>query len=472
VSAPLSTEPQRPRTRAECVDGPRPCPWVSCRHHLALSPGAGRKAHKLTYHLPEDPADWPDEAPTCALDVAAEGEHTLDAIALHLGGISRERVRQIEEGAKRKLAHYGIVLDLAEDEGIDTDLRQRPRANEATAPPKDPEPRWDYVRFRDEIRDKAAALHAVPPQPIRTLTPTPEVLADLNADLARKALTSPVPMKRPVDFRPTLPPKNQRQPKPTAAAPQSETFPPSPPSTPPAPEPPAPNPQPIPQPKVSPLEPPAPPTPVTPPMSNTTDAIKRAARGAAEGLNAIMAARSLSARDLATLVTARHPKILRHTCECMVSHMCRGKKPTSVYWRRVADALGITLADICPDEAWQAAVNTDDLPPTKPAARTPAPLDTSELDPAALGVFTPPIKRIENRIVNTVRVDDPQPAAPAPEPPRAVEIRLMDSVDDLIAAARNATQRIATLTRERDEALASLAKIRDVLAKIRLGVSA
>lgn len=27
---------QRPRTRGDCKDGPRPCPWVSCRHHLLL----------------------------------------------------------------------------------------------------------------------------------------------------------------------------------------------------------------------------------------------------------------------------------------------------------------------------------------------------------------------------------------------------------------------------------------------------
>jgi len=24
----------RPRTRRDCEDGPRPCPWLSCRHHL------------------------------------------------------------------------------------------------------------------------------------------------------------------------------------------------------------------------------------------------------------------------------------------------------------------------------------------------------------------------------------------------------------------------------------------------------
>ncbi len=26
----------RPKTRGECASGPRPCPWVSCRHHLYL----------------------------------------------------------------------------------------------------------------------------------------------------------------------------------------------------------------------------------------------------------------------------------------------------------------------------------------------------------------------------------------------------------------------------------------------------
>ncbi len=26
----------RPRTRGDCVDGPRPCPWSSCRHNLGL----------------------------------------------------------------------------------------------------------------------------------------------------------------------------------------------------------------------------------------------------------------------------------------------------------------------------------------------------------------------------------------------------------------------------------------------------
>ena len=34
----------RPITRADCIDGPRPCPWVSCRHHLLLEIAAARPA--------------------------------------------------------------------------------------------------------------------------------------------------------------------------------------------------------------------------------------------------------------------------------------------------------------------------------------------------------------------------------------------------------------------------------------------
>jgi hypothetical protein len=33
---PPVTDVERPRTRAECKDEPRPCPWVACKHHLYL----------------------------------------------------------------------------------------------------------------------------------------------------------------------------------------------------------------------------------------------------------------------------------------------------------------------------------------------------------------------------------------------------------------------------------------------------
>src|ERR1043165_9901842 len=30
------TDYWKPRTRAECAEGPRPCPFVSCKHHLFI----------------------------------------------------------------------------------------------------------------------------------------------------------------------------------------------------------------------------------------------------------------------------------------------------------------------------------------------------------------------------------------------------------------------------------------------------
>ena len=35
--------PQRPKTRGGGADGPRPCPWYGCKHHLGLDvhPAAG-----------------------------------------------------------------------------------------------------------------------------------------------------------------------------------------------------------------------------------------------------------------------------------------------------------------------------------------------------------------------------------------------------------------------------------------------
>lgn len=71
----MRSEP-RPVRRADCIDGPRPCPWGFCR-----------------YRTPDG---------TCALDVAAQGAASLDVIGAH-EGISRERVRQITDEALVKL---------------------------------------------------------------------------------------------------------------------------------------------------------------------------------------------------------------------------------------------------------------------------------------------------------------------------------------------------------------------------------
>lgn len=80
----------RPRTRADCVNGPRPCPWVSCRHHLALDVDPQNGSLKLNWPTTEV-EDMPH---TCALDEADKGPHVLEAVGDKLN-LTRERVRQV-----------------------------------------------------------------------------------------------------------------------------------------------------------------------------------------------------------------------------------------------------------------------------------------------------------------------------------------------------------------------------------------
>lgn len=104
---PEPTPETMPATRADCLPGGRnerrPCPWSCCRWSLAAegSPGA------------------------CVLDAADKGGLTHDAVGKLLGGLTRERVRQIEAAALRKVAkraagraaHAGLLeLALLPDE--------------------------------------------------------------------------------------------------------------------------------------------------------------------------------------------------------------------------------------------------------------------------------------------------------------------------------------------------------------------
>lgn len=94
----------RPRTRADCVDGERPCPWVGCRYHLwadVMPSGSLKIAHDV------DPLDL---AESCALDVCAQGSHTREQVADRLN-LTRERLRQIEEAAIAKLVAAGVPIE-------------------------------------------------------------------------------------------------------------------------------------------------------------------------------------------------------------------------------------------------------------------------------------------------------------------------------------------------------------------------
>lgn len=96
----------RPKTRAECENGPRPCPFVSCEHHLYLDVSPKTGAIKLNF-----PDLEPDElAVSCVLDVAAKHGITLEQTAATMN-LTRERIRQIEV---RAMAKVKAVVEMTE----------------------------------------------------------------------------------------------------------------------------------------------------------------------------------------------------------------------------------------------------------------------------------------------------------------------------------------------------------------------
>lgn len=97
----------RPRTRRDCVDGPRPCPFVACRHHLYLDVSPSTGTIKLNFPQLEL---W-ELAETCALDVADAGPQPLDRVS-GLLNVTRERIRQIEALALVKLGSLRDTRDL------------------------------------------------------------------------------------------------------------------------------------------------------------------------------------------------------------------------------------------------------------------------------------------------------------------------------------------------------------------------
>lgn len=87
-------EAQRPRVRADCLEGgqneARPCRWKDCYYYLK------------------------HEKASCVLDIADEGGITLEEVS-EVMGVTRERIRQIETLALKKLARKGIIWTLHQD---------------------------------------------------------------------------------------------------------------------------------------------------------------------------------------------------------------------------------------------------------------------------------------------------------------------------------------------------------------------
>jgi hypothetical protein len=91
-------EAGRPRTRADCATGHRPCMFISCKHHLYLDVNPSTGSIKLNF---PDREVWElDE--TCALDVADRGGITLEEVGTIMN-LTRERIRQVETRGLLKL---------------------------------------------------------------------------------------------------------------------------------------------------------------------------------------------------------------------------------------------------------------------------------------------------------------------------------------------------------------------------------
>jgi hypothetical protein len=89
---------QRPRSRADCATGPRPCMFISCKHHLYLDVNPATGSIKLNF---PDKEIW-EMGETCALDVADRGGITLEEVGAIMN-LTRERIRQVETRGLLKL---------------------------------------------------------------------------------------------------------------------------------------------------------------------------------------------------------------------------------------------------------------------------------------------------------------------------------------------------------------------------------
>jgi hypothetical protein len=96
-------EASRPKTRADCATGPRPCPYVSCKYNLYVDVNPRTGSVKMNFPDKE----LHEIGDTCALDVADRGGITLEEVGVIMN-LTRERVRQLET---RGLVKLRVIAD-------------------------------------------------------------------------------------------------------------------------------------------------------------------------------------------------------------------------------------------------------------------------------------------------------------------------------------------------------------------------
>lgn len=107
-----------PATRAECKDGPRPCPHVRCEWHLWLERGEDGQGRRVNGRPPASTLrpvwlDWP-LPPSCGADVAdamaERGEWMQIAELARLFDRKPTAIREVLARCGKKLRGMGLDL--------------------------------------------------------------------------------------------------------------------------------------------------------------------------------------------------------------------------------------------------------------------------------------------------------------------------------------------------------------------------
>lgn len=149
---------QKPKTRGECYTMPRPCPFVSCRYHLATDEhvdNQGRVRLRIANEHPEDMEH------TCALDVADAGVQQLSEIA-EASDLHKSTVQMTFD---RALREFSLSAPDGMDEQFWSAISERYELSIVDAAP-DLDGIWDArpskkskkARKHDEDRQLAALL--------------------------------------------------------------------------------------------------------------------------------------------------------------------------------------------------------------------------------------------------------------------------------------------------------------------------
>ncbi len=194
---PKDEKPTRPKTRGECKDGPRPCPWASCRYHLQVDVVAHSSGSKRVI-LRSDPDTWTSTTKTCALDMADQGENEWTAIsAIYNRPPNKTKRNDLPNRnnrgeAERQKAYQGlddmrqseIMREMAEAYGFDPDGRPAPGASSL---PKNTAPKEgaDYLRL-EALVNRAIPRMRVNAAPIKTIDPESVDLLSLLTEIRKK----------------------------------------------------------------------------------------------------------------------------------------------------------------------------------------------------------------------------------------------------------------------------------------------